>query len=1258
MVNKIVSKTPSGRFHLAGLMAALVLWGWAFNAQAYDVEQGSIGNQVFILLMNENPSASFESISLSSDATGMVDTAVASIVPSSVAIGGSALAAIDFDISQYAPVGTQDDLVITASGLAGGLPVDVVVTIPLTLVSSAASAQGFFGATVPSPDPGGVDTDGDGVSDALEISYGSNPNNAQWLPGLVVEENVPLLGVMGAIVLAALFLGAGSSAARRHRMSVLALAVVMLLPLNMLAGSATRIQVVASIPIPPPPPPPPPEPELLSDTATATASSSQNSEGAGPPSFAVDGNISTRWGSLFTNNQWLTLDLGAVYSLSEVIIRWEAANAATYEMQGSNDNSSWTTMASESGGTFGNRIDTVALAGSYRFVRMQGLTRSSVYGYSIFEMEVWGIPAADEDGDGVDDSVDQCAGTPAGTAVAANGCPDSDGDGVNDGIDQCPSTPFGTLVDATGCVIVDSDNDGVPDNTPDLCPNTPPGDSVDVNGCTIVVAVNEVASINDLLVGGAGSSDPSFVLYVWDNDPINGGVSNCNGGCATSWPPLLVTDGIASGVANLSLITRNDGTLQAAHNGRPLYYYIGDSAAGQTNGDGAGGTWHTVTYEQALPLFDQTTQLEPAISYVRADGVVVTRFGDRGRDRHAKDIGYYGGTNYDHFDHYLAEYWHYRTARIQIEDFVTANQPQSLIRFTYITENRLGAKEFRAWFYGLTTTGQFHFNGSGIEAAQHGRFDNDFQYIGPAGPGQSDQYKYTIDVTQQWKDVGTAFTDLFAGVNMEFEISQFLVGVPSGARLNYYGTSYVYVIGTPGLAPFEWQRGVNNPNGVNDGTPIPAAGLLGGDTTLGYNYSEEPAGRFMQIATNLSHVNAQPFVRGRRVHHTNFVNGSHDERNENPIWSAQVGKAGNHYINTSCANCHVRNGRALVADVGGSLDKWVFKVGDINGNADPLIGAVLQPNQITGGSEGDVTLGPWTNLANGLRSPNYVFSNGNPARFSARIAPQLVGLGLLEAVPESQILEWEDPNDSDNDGISGRAALVDDPVSGVSRLGRFGYKAATSSVLHQSASALNTDIGVMTSVFPAPDCGTQQTGCGATGQELADDQLNDLVKYVSLLGVGARRDYDETAGENLFNSAGCGSCHRDTLTTSDYHPFAELRSQTIHPYTDMLLHDMGPGLADTLGEGVANGAEWRTAALWGLGHARSVMLGDAKANDSVTQPIDPNNVNRIGYLHDGRARTIDEAIRWHGGEAESSKQAYEALSSSQQAAMIEFLESL
>ena len=130
------------------------------------------------------------------------------------------------------------------------------------------------------------------------------------------------------------------------------------------------------------------------------------------------------------------------------------------------------------------------------------------------------------------------------------------------------------------------------------------------------------------------------------------------------------------------------------------------------------------------------------------------------------------------------------------------------------------------------------------------------------------------------------------------------------------------------------------------------------------------------------------------------------------------------------------------------------------------------------------------------------------------------------------------------------------------------------------------------------------------------------------------------------------------MTTSSFHPLAELRSQTIHPYTDMLLHDMGPGLADNLGEGVASGSEWRTAALWGLGHARSVMLGDPKANDLVSMAGEPEDVNRIGYLHDGRARTIDEAIRWHGGEADASRIAYEALSAQDQTTLLNFLDSL
>jgi CxxC motif-containing protein (DUF1111 family) len=660
------------------------------------------------------------------------------------------------------------------------------------------------------------------------------------------------------------------------------------------------------------------------------------------------------------------------------------------------------------------------------------------------------------------------------------------------------------------------------------------------------------------------------------------------------------------------------------------------------------------------PLFDNTTTLEAVSRFVRSDGVLVTRIGDRGRDRHAKDI-----TVQDHYDHYLAHYWQYRTARIQLEDFVPIGQ--SLVRATFITEAKLGAREFRVWFWGRNTTGQFHFNPqkdeekvsqneSGVVFVDKGTFNDEFEKISDEGI----QHKYTLDIVNQWQNGGQFQPALTAGTNMEFEVSQFLLSPPAGARLNYYGTSFVYVIGELGVAPFEWQRGVENTGGSNDGTPLPDKALLGGKTTLGYNYSEEPAGRFMQMATNLSAKNAQVFVEGRRVHHTNFEDGSHDERHDNPIWTEQVGKAGNRYINHSCAACHVRNGKALVSDVGSKLDKWVFLVGDENGAPDPALGRVLQSEQIgVGTHEGDVTLGPWTELGDGLRSPNYVFSNGTPSQFSARIAPQLVGLGLLEAVPESTIIEWVDENDADKNGISGRASVVIDPVTNEERLGRFGYKAATFSVKHQSASALNTDIGVMTTMLPNPDCGSQQTDCGDIGAELSDENLNKLVKYISLLGVGARRDYSNlVVGEDLFSNAGCAQCHRPSMTTSEFHPLAELRNQTIYPYTDMLLHDMGEGLADNLAQGSASGAEWRTAALWGLGHAKSVMLGDSKGNDTISLAGNVNDINRIGYLHDGRARTLNEAILWHGGEAEDSKNAYENMSQSNQEALISFLKSL
>ena len=871
----------------------------------------------------------------------------------------------------------------------------------------------------------------------------------------------------------------------------------------------------------------------------------------------------------------------------------------------------------------------------------------------------------DSDGDGIGDPYDNCPNTPAGDEVDASGCTitvvgDSDNDGVLDDVDLCPDTTPGADVDANGCTLVpinDVDNDGVADEF-DQCPATPVGSLVDAQGCPIVQSGSEVSAINDILVGGSGSERPGFTLYVFDSDlPIVDG-SVCNGGCATNWPPVLVVDGVASGVAGLSTITRDDGSIQAAHNGRPLYYFSGDLAAGDTNGDGAGGVWHVVAYSinigDIVPLYSGNTLLEQPISFDRGDALV-TRFADRGRDRHAKE------DQFQIYDHYLSHYWTHRTAQFEFVDYVAKGG--SKIEVNFITEWKLGAREFRAWYRGLGTVAEYHgnyFGGGAVVEIDKGTYDFNFNKISETG----DQYRYQVVIEDyrplNWNPAG-GMLPLEVGQRMEVEVSQFLDAPPEG-RENYYGTTYLYIVGQ-GMVPWKTVGDFADPSSEReDSYPIAQEAWLGGKTTLPYNYTNEPDNHFMQMATNLSNVNGQVFVEGRRVHHSSFVDGQHDERSgENGVFADVVGKAGTHYVNDSCAACHVRNGRAAPPVVGESLDKWVFKVGDIDGQADVNLGRVLQPKNVgidnnTQG-EGSVTIASWTEN-NGLRSPNYQFSKTTPAQFSARIAPQLVGLGLLEAIPESAIIAMEDSEDVNGDGISGRAQRVLDPQSGETRLGRFGYKAAAFSVKHQVATAFNADMGVMNSVLPDPDCGAAQTTCGVSGVEVSDKHLDELSKYISLLGVRAQRDIDSPQvqqGKALFSSIGCASCHTETLQTSEFHPLSELRNQTIHPYTDLLLHDMGEGLADSLGEGQASGAEWRTAPLWGLGLSACVTGG-------VVNPIGGQGnevcVPEHSYLHDGRARTIDEAILWHGGESEASRIAYESLSAGDKAAVLAFLESL
>ncbi len=832
---------------------------------------------------------------------------------------------------------------------------------------------------------------------------------------------------------------------------------------------------------------------------------------------------------------------------------------------------------------------------------------------------------------------------------------DTDNDGVNDSKDLCANTPPNTQVDINGCPIInDQDNDGVADEL-DQCPNTPENTQVNAVGCEILPILNEVASANNILVGGADSIKPGYTLYVFDND-LSSTTSTCNNGCAANWPALLVTDSVASGFTNLNTITRLDGTIQVTHKGRPVYFYAGDNAPGQINGEGIAGVWwsinSTVNLGEIKPLYDATTQLEQEITFDRGDALV-TRFADRGRDRHAKE---------DHFqayDHYLTHYWTHRTAQFQFVDYVAKGGNK--IEISFITEWKLGAREFRAWYRGLGTVAEYHGNymAEGVTEIDNGSYDHNFNKISDTG----DQYRYSV-IIDDYRPLNWSASDgtlpLAIGQRMEIEVSQFLDAVPEG-RNNYYGTTYLYIVGE-GLVPWKTVGDFADPSSLReDSYPIALEGWLGGKTTLPYNYTNEPDNHFMQMATNLSNVNGQHFVKGRRIHHTDFKTGQHDENIENGLFPELAGKAGMHYVNTSCSGCHERNGRAAPVEVGISLDKWVFKVGDINGDPDANIGRVLQPGNIgindAINGEGSVSIASWSET-NGLRSPNYRFDRYTPVLFSARIAPQLVGLGLLEAIPEQHILAREDIDDNDANGISGKAQRIIDPVTGDTRLGRFGYKASATSVKHQVAGALNTDMGVMTSVLPTPDCGSAQAQCGNTGSELSNEHLDDLVKYIALLGVRAQRDLDSPQvqqGKTLFTEIGCEGCHTQTFTTSEYHPFTELRNQTIHPYTDLLVHDMGPGLADNLGENQATGAEWRTTPLWGLGLSACVTGG-------IVNPQGGQGNEQCAaehsYLHDGRARTIEEAILWHGGESENSKIAFESLSATDKSAVLAFLNSL
>jgi CxxC motif-containing protein (DUF1111 family) len=291
-----------------------------------------------------------------------------------------------------------------------------------------------------------------------------------------------------------------------------------------------------------------------------------------------------------------------------------------------------------------------------------------------------------------------------------------------------------------------------------------------------------------------------------------------------------------------------------------------------------------------------------------------------------------------------------------------------------------------------------------------------------------------------------------------------------------------------------------------------------------------------------------------------------------------------------------------------------------------------------------------------LRKPNLNITQLNygpmhpDTRFSARIAPPMIGLGLLEAIPEEAILANAEAQAKTAKGIAGRPNQVWDDAQQKTVLGRFGWKAGQPNLNQQNVHAFSGDMGLTTSLRPFDDCTDAQTACqqapngnGVDGEpEVSDNILRLVLFYTRNLAVPARREVNSPqvlAGKNLFYQAGCQSCHTPKYTTAANAAEPELANQVIRPYSDLLLHDMGEGLADNRSEFQASGRDWRTPPLWGIG---------------LTQAVS----GHTQFLHDGRARNLLEAVLWHGGEASAAQQQVLSFNAEQRAALLAFLNSL
>lgn len=462
---------------------------------------------------------------------------------------------------------------------------------------------------------------------------------------------------------------------------------------------------------------------------------------------------------------------------------------------------------------------------------------------------------------------------------------------------------------------------------------------------------------------------------------------------------------------------------------------------------------------------------------------------------------------------------------------------------------------------------------------------------------------------------------------------------------------------------------ITSPLTRSDAVPADADPLgerTGGATTVwatGKNAFSFPA-------ANLSDAERTRFVIGNSFFKRNWVIA--------PASTTARDGLGPHFIARSCGACHALDGRGAPPDFRQGLAheqplalllRLSVPGTDAHGGPrpEPVYGDQFANAAVPGVKpEGEITM-RWTPIhgrfADGtpytLQQPIYGFRRlgygpmAKDVMVSPRIAPQVIGMGLLEAIPEAEIERNAAEQAALPGPIKGRPNRVWDVVAGREMIGRFGWKANVATLAHQTAGAFHGDIGITSSFFPEETCTPKQADCraaprGAKGQapEIDDKTLNDVIFYQATLAPPARRnarDAQVLQGQKLFAQAQCAVCHRPSYRTGEG-PFPHLTSpalkgQTIWPYTDLLLHDMGEALADGRPDFRADGRQWRTPPLWGIGLIKDV-----------------NGHQRL--LHDGRAKGVLEAILWHGGEAEDSKQQVLRMSREDREALVKFVESL